>query len=200
MNVLTNPIFWLIIGAIIIVMALIGYLAEGTELAKKATKKTEKEDKKTSKAVPEVIPEPVTLNSLVQNSENNLTENNSITNVNEQNAPSAWSGEIQKEDEKKETNYVVPAADDWTVMPTTEQLPQVNLEDNKPEETTNTLSDTKEESVVENSDTKEEISDNKEAEQPEEVIAPHPLLPHEEILTPIEQPEEKPENIESVWE
>ena len=188
MNVLTNPIFWLLIGAIVFVMALIGYLAEGTELAKKASKKTEKEDKKPSKAVPDVIPEAVTLNNLVQNT----------IAPTEQGAPSAWSGEIKKEDEKKETTYEVPAADDWSVMPTSGDLvpPTPAVENTEATGTAEVIENTPaaipEESVVVNNPSIEEAKG-------EESASPlTPLLPREEILTPIVQ-EEKKETDQNIW-
>ena len=43
MTFLTNCVFWAILGVIIVLMAIVGYLAEGTDLLKKKDKKVKKE-------------------------------------------------------------------------------------------------------------------------------------------------------------
>ncbi len=93
MTFLTNWVFWVIVIAIIIIMALIGYLAEGTELDSKSKKKNKETNTETPKNVEEVAL------------------------VTETNEPSAWTGEIQK-DERHEQTHDVPSIDDWTTIPT----------------------------------------------------------------------------------
>lgn len=187
MNVLSNPIFWLLVGAIVFIMALIGYLAEGTELAKKVSKKpkAKKEDKKTSKAVPDVVPENVTLSNLVQNNEN-------ITPPTEA-APSAWSGEIKKEDEKKETTYVVPAADDWSTMPTSDMVPSAPVE---PAQTT-VVGDKGTDSNKESEEKSSNVDVVPEVEQGSSTLKK--LLPREEILHPIDKEKPKESTTDSIW-
>ena len=92
MTFLTNWVFWVIVITIIILMAIIGYLAEGTELGPKSKRKPKEEQK-----------------------ESNNVEEISVTE--EANEPSAWTGEITK-DERHEQVHDVPSLDDWTNMPT----------------------------------------------------------------------------------
>jgi len=91
MAIFTNWIFWIIIAAIVVIMAIIGYLAEGTKLdSKSKAKQKEHEDKKEK------------------------VEEISITE--ETNEPSAWTGEVKK-DERHEQVHDVPSIDDWTNIP-----------------------------------------------------------------------------------
>lgn len=92
MSFLTSWAFWVIVAVIIVIMAIIGYLAEGTELDSKSKKK-QKEEKQKPNKVEEV----------------QITEEN--------NEPSAWTGEIKK-DERHEQIHDVPSMDDWTNIPT----------------------------------------------------------------------------------
>lgn len=104
MTFLTNWIFWVIVVAIIIIMAIIGYLAEGTELDSKNKNKKENKQIKQPEDVEEI----------------SISEEN--------NAPSAWTGEIKK-DERHEQIHDVPSMDDWTTIPTDAIAPTVNEEE-----------------------------------------------------------------------
>ena len=214
MNVLNNPIFWILIGAIVFVMAIIGYLAEGTEIAKGVSKKNKKDDKKASKATPETIPETARLNTLVQNSNSNISvskepisekavEPTSIQQINEVKtsaeaatsvehttekpasvepvapAPleqSAWTDNVQPEDEKKETTYVVPAADDWSTMPSGDEISKINS----------------------SSDSSSDINDTADKGATDSVDLPA-MAPKEEILKPIADNNNSSENSENIW-
>lgn len=90
MTFLTNWVFWAILGVIIVLMAIVGYLAEGTDLLKKKDKKPKKEK---------------------------VTEVTTPENT-DSNQPSAWTGEVKKEDEHHEQVYTVPSVDDWSAIPT----------------------------------------------------------------------------------
>ena len=90
MTFLTNWVFWAILGVIIVLMAIVGYLAEGTELLKKKDKKVKKE--KVTEITTPTNPAPA--------------------------QPSAWTGEVKKEDEHQEQVYTVPSINDWSTIPT----------------------------------------------------------------------------------
>ncbi len=92
MELLTNWIFWAIIVAIVIVMAIIGYLAEGTALGSKKSRKKQ--------------------------GQANTSEVNEI-NTEDAPAPSAWTGEVKAADKTHEQIHEVPTAEDWTTLPTT---------------------------------------------------------------------------------
>jgi len=98
MTFLTNWVFWAIVIVIIILLAIIGYLAEGTTLGSKNKKKQQQ-------TTPEKDVEEI-----------EITEEN--------NAPSAWTGEIKK-DERHEQIHDVPSVDDWSTIPT--DTPAVSL-------------------------------------------------------------------------
>lgn len=106
MEFLTNWTFWIIIAVIVIIMAIIGYLAEGTELDSKSKKKPKEEKEKEAKV-------------------------EEIETTIETNEPSAWTGEIKK-DERHEQVHDVPSMDDWTNIPTdlpsVETMPEENIE------------------------------------------------------------------------
>jgi len=91
MTFLTNWVFWAIVIVIVILLAIIGYLAEGTTLGPK-NKKKQQQQNNPEKDVEEI----------------KITEEN--------NAPSAWTGEIKK-DERHEQVHDVPSIDDWTNIP-----------------------------------------------------------------------------------
>lgn len=88
----TSWIFWVIVAAIVVIMAIIGYLAEGTKLGSKSKNK-QNEEKENKEEVEEIL----------------VAE--------ETNAPSAWTGEVKK-DERHEQVHDVPSVDDWTNIPT----------------------------------------------------------------------------------
>ena len=90
MDFLTNWIFWASLVAIFIVMAIIGYLAEG-----KGEKKKEVKPAKPAPAPAENKP----INEVI---------------ANEQAAPNEWSGEIKAVDPTHEHDYEV---EDWSAMP-----------------------------------------------------------------------------------
>ncbi len=137
MNILTSPTFWIIIGAIVLIMALIGYLAEGTDLANKALNKKTKEKKET---VEEVIPTPVAdINAKIfpdQSWQTNLDNQlgNSVVAADApievlkvQEEPNAWSDNAPKIDERQETVHTVPTVDDWSMIPNDSQTPSTDL-------------------------------------------------------------------------
>lgn len=136
MYILTSPTFWIIIGAIILIMALIGYLAEGTDFANKALDKTKKENNPAPTTVSEVVPTPININAESQPSSNiSENQNNGIVStdspievLNVQGEPSAWTDDAPKVDEKMETVHNVTSLDDWSVIPNTTELPEVKLE------------------------------------------------------------------------
>lgn len=142
MNILTSPTFWIIIGAIVLIMALIGYLAEGTDLANKAlNKKTkEKKEKEEKQTVEEVIPTPVAdINAKIfpdQSWQTNLDNQlgNSVVAADApievlkvQEEPNAWSDNAPKIDERQETVHTVPTVDDWSMIPNDSQTPSTDL-------------------------------------------------------------------------
>jgi len=111
MTFLTNWVFWAIVIVIVILLAIIGYLAEGTTLGPK-NKKKQQQQNNPEKDVEEI----------------KITEEN--------NAPSAWTGEIKK-DERHEQVHDVPSVDDWSTIPTDTMIPSIeeplineNVQDN----------------------------------------------------------------------
>lgn len=110
MTFLTSWVFWVIIVVIIIIMAIIGYLAEGTELDSKSKKNPKQEKTEPNKV------EEITINE--ENSE-----------------PSAWTGEIKK-DERHEQIHEVSSVDDWTAIPTDmpAEAPSQEITEEKKEE------------------------------------------------------------------
>jgi len=124
MEILTNWMFWVILFAIIFVMALIGYLSEGTEFAKKALAKIPKE-KKPKKEKPkekveepslDVMPESAGLATMVDNTPTDASTNVEVLKVDGDNV---WSDNVPK-DETAETVYNAPA-DDWSFIPMTDE-------------------------------------------------------------------------------
>ncbi len=150
MNVLTSPTFWIIIGAIILIMALIGYLAEGTDLANKALSKKPKENKgkeepkttveevvpiATAGISPSAIPGQEQWQTNLDNQFNNsvVAADAPIEVLNVKEEPSAWSDDIPKVDDRQETIHNVPTIDDWSMMPTNNpeastELPEIQLD------------------------------------------------------------------------
>ncbi len=109
MAFLTNWIFWAILVAIIVVLAIIGYLAEGTKLGRKQA------EKQTT-----VTPNPSAVNE---------TSTEAAAP-----APSAWTGEIKKEDTRHETVHQASSIDDWTKMPGVNEPETQNPATPEPEE------------------------------------------------------------------
>lgn len=128
MTVLTSWTFWLIISAIIIVMALIGYLAEGTDLVKKQEK-----PKTDNIPVPEIKEEkpelPVEKQAVV-------SADSPIEILNIQNEPTIWSDNAVMPDERQEQVHNVPTQDNWMEMPVinnTNDISQNTPTNNQPE-------------------------------------------------------------------
>ena len=144
MGILNNAIFWFILIAIAVVLAVIGFIADKTDFNKK-----NKKEKKVDKA------------------------------VSDKNAPSAWTGEIKKEDERKERVYKVASVDDWSSMPEVEKTPD------KPTEAPQTES--KGEEMFPDVTTNDmEVSAaplEKAPDKPAEVQQPEESKPAEEIVT-----------------
>lgn len=109
MAIMSSYIFWVIVAAIIIVLALIGYLAEGTEFANKALNKKNSNLGKTDTGVVQAdLPVEV---------------------LKVQDIPSAWTGDIPVVDERQETVHKVDSIDDWMNIPNVSEAPKVAKED-----------------------------------------------------------------------
>ena len=93
MTIEINLVVVAIIFSIIAIMAIIGYLVEGsnTDNKKKDKKKEQKEEKVNEVTIEEDVP-----------------------------APSAWTGEIKVEDPTHEQVHTVSTIDDWSMMPQVE--------------------------------------------------------------------------------
>ena len=109
MAIISSYIFWIIISAIIIVLALIGYLAEGTEFANKALKKQKNDVAKTDTGVVEAdLPVEV---------------------LKVKDDPSAWTGDVPAVDERQETEHKVDSVDDWMNTPNVNEIPKISKEE-----------------------------------------------------------------------
>lgn len=128
MEILTNWMFWIILFAIIFVMALIGYLSEGTDFAKKALAKIPKEEKPKKEEPKEKIEEP-TLDVMPENAGlatmvDNTPADPSVEVLNVE-GDNVWNDNVTPKDETAETVYNAPA-DDWSFIPMTNE--EVNVE------------------------------------------------------------------------
>ena len=112
MAILSSYIFWIIVGAIIIVLALIGYLAEGTEFANKALKK-----KKSDVTTPVVSEEVLVKSDLPVE----------VLKVPE--TPSAWTDASMQKDEKMEVVHKETSIDDWVNIPNVNEIPKISKEE-----------------------------------------------------------------------
>lgn len=142
MSVLTSWTFWVILGVIVLVMALIGYLAEGTDFANKALEKKPKEKKVKEEPVKEIkpksfdelkneIPAEAGLGTLASGEVVDVDKPIEVLNVGDE-TPSAWTEETPVEDERQETVVNVPTIDDWSVIPESGELPEVKLDNLEP--------------------------------------------------------------------
>ncbi len=155
MNILTSTTFWIILGAIILLMAIVGYLAEGTDFASKALNKKTKDKKEKGKSDPKPVPEVSSQPPLSAEENSNATLTSipvvatdapvEVLKV-EDGSPSAWTDDIPKEDVRHEVIHNVPSIDDWSTMPTGDALPEVKLDRLEPD--TSIPNDSLPESVV----------------------------------------------------
>ncbi len=135
MNILTSWTFWVILGAIILIMALIGYLAEGTDFAKKAlTKEPKKEKLKKEKTKKENIisaaPIPEQTALPIETAEDNFVVSVDkpveVLNVGDEITPDSWDAVIPKVDTTFEKVHNEPSLNDWSTIPSS--LPEVQLD------------------------------------------------------------------------
>ena len=169
MEFFSNWAFWIIIAVIIVMLAIIGYLAEGTELGPKKKNKKKNETKVTGEV-----------------EEINITE--------ETNAPSAWTGEIKK-DERHEQVHDVPTIDDWSSIPTDLQIQPEKTEDidqKTSEITTPLFTEPMQDTVSATPETINEISQKNEIEEP--MIEEKKETPKEEKKQDLSQI-----NVEDIW-
>ncbi len=105
MTIEINLVVVAIIFSIIAIMAIIGYLVEGsnTDNKKKDKKKEQKEEKVNEVTIEEDVP-----------------------------APSAWTGEIKAEDPTHQQVHTVSTIDDWSMMPQVE--PSLEQQEQKTDE------------------------------------------------------------------
>lgn len=101
MAFLTNYKFWIIFAILLVLLAIVGYLAENTGIIKK---KQDKKPEKTNEKVKEVVQE-VTYTPLVE-----VDTPIETLNINDE-----WSDNTKKDD-KQEQTYQAPA-DDWMNLP-----------------------------------------------------------------------------------
>ena len=126
MAVFTTSTFWVIVGIIIVLLALIGYLAEGTDIIK--TKKTaKKETQNSEETAEENMHTPVIIGGSklpigvsVVRSDGPIE----ILNVKD----TLWSDDFKMPDPTQTTIHDVPSMDDWSSMP--EIIPPQNNENN----------------------------------------------------------------------
>ena len=109
MAIVSSYIFWVIVAAIIIVLALIGYLAEGTEFANKALHKKNGDLEQTDTGVVKADL-PVEVLKVQEN-------------------PSAWTGDVPIASERQEMIHKVDSTDDWMNVPNVKDAPKVTTED-----------------------------------------------------------------------
>lgn len=103
MAFLTSWIFWAVLGAIILIIAIIGYLSDNSE-DKKVTTNTAPQNTSVPEITTPTTPAPA----------------NSV-------AEGLWSDKAPKSDEKQETIHTVSSVDDWSQMPQiTPTTPQNN--------------------------------------------------------------------------
>jgi len=159
MEFLTNWAFWIIIAVIVIIMAIIGYLAEGTELDSKSKKKQKIEKEKPNKV-------------------------EEIEATIETNEPSAWTGEIKK-DERHEQVHDVPSMDDWTNIPT--DLPNVEI---TPEENTKPAEEITVESAPAEETVNPQILQNLDAPLTDETVPENTQTLDTNVLPTMEEPKE----------
>ncbi len=152
MEILTDKTFWIIIGAIILLMAIVGYLADGMELTKKSREKPKKEKKKT-KEEKEEIP--------LVNSDYPIE----ILKTDE--TPNAWTGNIETEDKNETKIYDTAGSDDWQGLPPLEtdqnEYSVAPLEDNVVEnynELPNQSTIVPQEEIIQNKEEKNYNNDN----------------------------------------
>lgn len=124
MEILTDKTFWIIIGVIILLMAIVGYLADGMDLTKNKKEKPKKEkNKKLKEKEIEEIP--------LVNSDYPVE----VLKTDE--TPNAWTGNIETKDKNETQIYNLTAGDDWQGLPTLEtntneysETPQNDIDQN----------------------------------------------------------------------
>ncbi|MBQ9011065.1 MAG: hypothetical protein IJ093_00235 [Bacilli bacterium] len=165
MAILTNLIFLLLVGAIVIILALIGYLAEGTKLFK-TTKKTKQEPAKqqpTPKPTPAIVG-----GSKIPVGVPVVTADWPVEVLNIKDT--LWSDDAPKPDPNQTVVHEVPKDDDWTTMPETpSQQGEVNTEENLKEIYENTDGTMFPDITVEDFETPTEPENNKDSESSETI-------------------------------
>ena len=149
MTFLTNWVFWAILGVIIVLMAIVGYLAEGTDLLKKKDKKVKKE--KVTEITTPTNPAPA--------------------------QPSAWTGEVKKEDEHQEQD-ATPNIESRTLsqnMPFSNMNPNSITPNIQPEQSSNLVSEL-------NAEGHESLTDNAVNKQPSVIT---PSVPSTQDFSPV---------------
>ena len=109
MTIISSYIFWVIVAAIIIVLAAIGYLAEGTEFANKALNKKK--------------------NDAVQTDTGLVKADLPVEVLKVQDAPSAWTGDVPIASERQERVHTETSIDDWINVPNNISAPKIEKKD-----------------------------------------------------------------------
>ena len=205
MGVLTSWTFWIILGVIVLVMALIGYLAEGTDFANKALEKKPKEKKEKPKKEEKVkeikpksfeqleteIPVNAGLAAFASGEVVDVDKPIEVLKVSDEEVPSAWTDDTPIDDERQETVVNVPTIDDWSVIPESNELPEVKLD----ELTENNSDEVEETTVATPTEPVEEVSTIDSDVFPD--ITPSDLEPSSEIAVEEEPFEQEPVVMES---
>lgn len=132
MAVLTSWTFWLLVGTIIVIITLIGYLAEGTDLVKKQ-KKSKLKQKTQPEPVQEISTPPIVVGgSKIPVGVSVVTSDGPVEILNIKDV--LWSDDAPKPDPTQTTIHNVSSIDDWTSMPEITPSEKSEEKSAKPEE------------------------------------------------------------------